>query len=122
MSEFIDIFIVGVGIGGFSCVLVLYQVGIGKVMLLESSSEICFFGVGINIQFVVVEVFVELGFGLVLVVIVIFIYELCYIDQSGVMVWFELCGVEVGNVYLQYLIYCGELQMILFVVVCECFG
>jgi 5-methylphenazine-1-carboxylate 1-monooxygenase len=104
--------IVGAGIGGLAMALSLHAAGI-DVVVYESVPEIKALGVGINLQPNAVRELIELGLRDALAGTAIETAELHYYNKHGQLIWSEPRGLAVGNLWPQYSISRGDLQMIL---------
>ena len=108
-----DVIIVGAGIGGLACALMLHRRGI-PVRVYESATEIRPIGVGISILPHASRELCELGLKDALAAVAITARESCFFNRFGQFVYKEPVGTYAGYDWPQFQIHRGELQQILY--------
>jgi len=106
------VIVVGAGIGGLTCALMLQARGI-KCTVFEQAPEIRELGVGFNILPHAVSKLVPLGLLDRLDASAVRTRELLYLNRFGQVVWRELRGVAAGYDVPQFSFHRGRLQSIL---------
>src|SRR5262245_58289313 len=112
-GDFMKVFIIGGGIGGFATALSLHAVGI-ECEVFEQSRDIRELGVGINLLPHATKELAELGLLEALERVAIRTYELIYTNRFSQEIWHELRRLDAGYDYPQYSIHRGKLQRVLY--------
>lgn len=106
------VLIAGGGIAGLTLGLSLHQVGI-PFHIYESVEDIRPLGVGINLQSLATRELFELGLEAALENVGLRTEEVGYFNAFGQEIWSEARGTMAGNIWPQYSIHRGGLQMAL---------
>ena len=115
------VLIAGAGIGGLTLALSLHQVGV-RCRIFEAVESLAPLGVGINVQPHAVRELAELGLLDALDAIGLRTAEVAYLSTHGKLIWSEPRGLDAGYRWPQFSIHRGELQMLLYRMVCERLG
>jgi 2-polyprenyl-6-methoxyphenol hydroxylase-like FAD-dependent oxidoreductase len=104
------VIVVGGGIGGLCCALVLHELG-ADVRVFEAASEIRPLGVGINVLPHAMAVLQRLGLLDVVANCGVRTAELCYFNRFGQLIWSEPRGLHAGYPVPQISVHRGALQL-----------
>jgi 2-polyprenyl-6-methoxyphenol hydroxylase-like FAD-dependent oxidoreductase len=107
------VIIVGGGIGGLTCALMLHARGI-DCEVYEQASAVSELGVGINTLPHAIKELAQLGLLERLDAVAIRTYELFYANRFGQTVWHELRGTDAGFDVPQFSIHRGKLQNVIY--------
>jgi len=109
---FLNVIIVGGGIGGFTLALCLHRTGIG-CRIYESAPEFQPLGVGINVLPHASRELARLGLEAALTHVAVLTREAAFFNRYGQLIYREPLGREAGYADPQYSIHRGELQRVL---------